>query len=803
MAQENLQDVIKDLRKSLAWLDLVLATLNEGVLTLGKDLKIHFANDAMAGMLKTNRIFMLGKPIWDALPLSKDALLLKETDYRRTITNNDIQSLSGIYNLNVGNKTLTVSVSFGYISKINQIAIVLRDVTKLHQESAYVRLHQEIATAANESTTFEEAMCISLELVCKHLQCSVGHVYLLNKDNELIPSDVWYLNNPKKFINFRKITESEIFKKGQGLPGRVLSTGKPVWITDVNEDDNFTRIKQAKEAGIKSGIAFPVLTRKEVVAVLEFFSTTTIEPNKQLLQVIAHIGTQLGRVVERIRSEKERMALIREQSAREEAELSRQKIQLSEIRYRTMIEQSPLSIQILSPEGLTLQVNKAWKKLWGISMDKLKGYNMLKDNQLEELGIMPYIKKGFKGETSIIPAVKYDTQKTVKNIGNVPAKWVRAFIYPVKDDKNKIREVVLIHEDITKQKRNDEILQYHASLSQSISDAVISTDMDFKIMSWNQAAEDLYGWSENEVLGHHAPKILATEYIEDVKLNFSKELMRQGYWKGEVIQRRKDGTPINILASISIIKNENGVAIGAVSVNRDITDRKKLEQRKDDFVALASHELKTPVTSLKMYSQILEQRFIEKGDEESTTMISKMDHQLTRLNNLITGLLDVSRVQAGKLEYKKDNFSVDDLVYEIIENIQRITKTHKIFTDGQTKQNIIGDRDRIGQVLTNLINNAIKYSPEANQVIVHSEKKRDSVLISVKDFGMGIPKREQPRVFDRFFQSSNPIIQTYPGLGLGLYISKEIVDRHNGKIWVESTEGKGSTFNFTLPINLS
>ena len=278
-----------------------------------------------------------------------------------------------------------------------------------------------------------------------------------------------------------------------------------------------------------------------------------------------------------------------------------------------------------------------------------------------------------------------------------------------------------------------------------------------------------------------------------------KQLLRYGTttpWEKDFI--RKDGMQIPVIIGSALLNKNTGENIVFVL---DITERKKLEQRKDEFIALASHELKTPVTSLKMYTQILQQRLKKAGTKDAEMFMVKMDGQLNKLTKIIGDLLDISRVQAGKLEYKKEIFPVNDLIAEITSNIQRTADGHKIYIKGQTNQKIKADRDRIGQVLINLINNAIKFSPKSKKILLGSSLENDNVKIYVRDFGIGIPKELQPKIFDRFYQASSSEGRTYPGLGLGLYISKEITERHGGQISIESKPGIGSIFYVTLPVD--
>lgn len=237
-----------------------------------------------------------------------------------------------------------------------------------------------------------------------------------------------------------------------------------------------------------------------------------------------------------------------------------------------------------------------------------------------------------------------------------------------------------------------------------------------------------------------------------------------------------------------------------VAVSRDITKLKELEQQKDDFIGIASHELKTPVTSIKAYTQVLQNRFLKNEDFQSAHMLTKMDNQVNKLTNLIGDLLDVTKIETGKLQFKEELFNFNDLVSDIVEEIQRTTERHEVVQKLGPTIEILGDRDRIGQVITNLLTNAIKYSPRANQVIVKTELGNEEICLSVQDYGLGLSEDDKVKVFERFYRVGESGQETFPGLGLGLYISAGIIQRHNGKIWAESKKGKGSTFCFALPL---
>ena len=261
---------------------------------------------------------------------------------------------------------------------------------------------------------------------------------------------------------------------------------------------------------------------------------------------------------------------------------------------------------------------------------------------------------------------------------------------------------------------------------------------------------------------------------------------------------RKDGSTFTLWVDVGRMPLDGEIV--TIKFATDITERKEAERRKDDFLSMASHELRTPITSVKAYTQILQRTFEKEGKKEPVLYLEKMDAQINKLTKLIVNLLDVSRMQANKLIFTEEAFDFDVLVQETVENIQRTTPRHHIQVDGYTGRTVVGDRDRLGQVLVNLLMNAVKYSPRSDTVLVHLSAFDEQLTVRVQDFGIGIPKHQQAKIFERFYRVYDNNDTTYPGLGIGLYVAHEIIARHEGTLSVESVEGEGSTFSFSLPL---
>lgn len=351
--------------------------------------------------------------------------------------------------------------------------------------------------------------------------------------------------------------------------------------------------------------------------------------------------------------------------------------------------------------------------------------------------------------------------------------------------------------DELKQRRSIEAtISQLASIIQSTDDAVLSYKLNKQITSWNPAAERLYGYTAKEAIGKSINFIVPNDRHEEWEEVHEVIRLDQGIEHFETVRQHKDGHLIDVSITYSPLKNSAGKIIGTAALARDITERRKLEKRKDDFIIMASHELKTPITSLKVFTQLLQNQV--KETPQLLNQLNKMDGQLNRLSALVNDLLDISKIESGKLELHKENFSINELLLDTIEIIQGITPNHQLIFQSTDTIEVYGDRDRINQVIINLITNAIKYSPGADKVEVELAQHDNCVELSITDHGIGISNEHQAKIFERFFRVSGSS-DTFPGLGIGLYLSAEIIHRHGGQITVKSQPNHGSTFMVRLP----
>ena len=232
----------------------------------------------------------------------------------------------------------------------------------------------------------------------------------------------------------------------------------------------------------------------------------------------------------------------------------------------------------------------------------------------------------------------------------------------------------------------------------------------------------------------------------------------------------------------------------------DVTERKEDDQRKNDFISMVSHELKTPLASMIGYIQMLNSRAAKSEDDFAVGILDKANKQSKKMNALINGFLDMKRVETGKIPINKEIFDMAELLIESEEESMATMSSHTVVFAPVERTMVEADRDKIGQVITNLISNSVKYSPAGSTISVACVNIDNMARVSVKDQGMGISQVNQSQLFDRFYRVESEEKGNVSGFGIGLYICDEIIRRHHGKIWVESELGKGSTFHFTIPI---
>lgn len=338
----------------------------------------------------------------------------------------------------------------------------------------------------------------------------------------------------------------------------------------------------------------------------------------------------------------------------------------------------------------------------------------------------------------------------------------------------------------------------------SMAEGVVVVNEKGEVLLMNPAAEKLLNMKKEEKIGK--------SILSEARGEFLISLAKQGTAPGQkeiAVNSQSEETKKILRTSNAVIEDESGQTIGMVSVLSDVTREKELDELKSKFVANVSHELRNPLYNVQETINLLSEKALGAINPEQERMLTLARKEIERLSQLILDLLDFSKLEAGELRLKPAVFRVEDLIHHTLATFQLWAKNKKIVLDSKLPPEPIeleADQDRLTQVVTNLIGNALKWTPAGGRITIEAKKTRDEeshdgefVQISVRDTGPGIPKKDHKRIFEKFVQLDPSPQQGFSGTGIGLSIAREIVELHQGKIWVESEEGQGSLFIFQIP----
>jgi PAS domain S-box-containing protein len=483
-----------------------------------------------------------------------------------------------------------------------------------------------------------------------------------------------------------------------------------------------------------------------------------------------------------------------------EIEHARQAMEESRHTLYNMVRQAPIGICIINSDNLVIEVvNDSYLELVG-----------RKRTEMENRGIWEAIPETAELYAPVMDNVIETGQpitakehKLLLVRNGVPEMVFIDFVYePVKGFDGEISAIMVIAIDVTEKvfaRRKIEEAEERARLA--VEAAEIGTfDLDLLTndMLTSERFNIIFGFDRN------VPRDLFAKTIHPDDIELRNTAHKNALTSGKLFYETRIVWPNG---SLRWIRVQGKVYYG--SINKplrilgtllDITEFKHLQQQKDDFISVASHELKTPMTSIKASMQLLDRLIrIDPSSEKIPQFINRGNSSLNKMQQLIDSLLNVSKITAGQLALYKTHFLAAQMINECCDHV-RLAGTHELELTGNTDLEIYADKQRIDQVVVNFVNNAVKYAPDSNRIVINISKQDNMAKISVQDFGRGIPPENIPHLFERYYRVDTSGIQ-YSGLGLGLYISAEIIELHGGEMGVESEVGKGSTFWFTIPLN--
>jgi len=624
------------------------------------------------------------------------------------------------------------------------------------------------------------------------------------------------------------------FAPGEGLPGRAWAAHQPVWVMDVSRDANLPRMQVAEQSGLRTGIAFPLNGGPTVLGVIEFLSDEPREPDEQLLAALSTVGSQIGQFIERRRAE----ATMRE----------------SEDRFRTMADSAPVLLWIAQADGSCVWFNKRWLDFTGRTIEQESGHGWLEgvhpDDYDRYLAI--YL-------SAVERRQHFQIEYRLRRHDG-EYRWLLKEAVPRFESDGVYVGHIGSCVDITERRRSEEDQTFVSEATYALAS---SLDYETTLVSVAQlAVPRIADWCSVHVLdadGH--PTQIAVAHADSAKVVWARELPARypsdpnaptgvprvlrtgepelypeipwemieaaaqdaehlellrtvGFTSAMIVPIRTSERVLGVLTFVSSELGRHyterdldlGGQIGeragvAIDHARLYQEAQEASRARDQFLAVAAHELRSPLTSMKGFAQLLLRRAQRTaGGEEWIRPLETIDTQVNRVAELVNRLLDVSRIEERRLQLQVAEVDLFELVSIAAAEAQLATDNHSIVIQASGEPVLIEiDASRIQQVLSNLLDNAVKYSPDETVVIINLDASANDVIVSVIDQGPGIPESSREQLFEQYFRGVTSTRSAAEGLGLGLYVAHGIVDAHGGRMWQESDMGVGSTFGFALP----
>lgn len=636
-----------------------------------------------------------------------------------------------------------------------QAAIIKISTSILRQDISYVKACQLINEISSDVLRVERSSYWKVDLETRQMEC----IDLYERSKKLHSSGE-ILNLCDYQIYFDSLTH-----------GRTIDASDAVYDKRTKEFLD----THLKPLGIKSILDSMVRTSGNIVGIVCFEHVISkrnwLEDEIRFAGELADQFSQLSLKWDQIRFE--------------------EALQKSESRYRTFIETAVDAIFIHDFSGKFIECNRSFCDLLGYSYEDLLSKTI------------------------------FDIDREAKNHEGVEILWKHLplnfetyyirkdhLVLPVEVrlgrlDLNNKKVIQGVVRNIYERKKTEDVLRHQSILLENINEAVITFAPDLTITSWNKIAESIYGWSREEVIGKKAEEIFQSKYLGSSFKKVQDCLHESGRWIGEVIQKRKNGTTVHIHESTSVIHDRDNEILEYITVNRDITERINIEKMKDEFVSMVSHELRTPLTAIKESINLVTNGTTGEMTELQKELLDTGKRNLDRLIRLINEVLNLQKLQSSKYAIKKDYNQINQIIAEVTSTMLPLAQAKKLYLSFEIDESIPlfqFDKDKIIQVLTNLVHNAIKFTKKG-QIIINSKLvSKNLVEVSVNDTGIGVRLEDRDKIFESFIQMAPLEYRIAGSTGLGLAISKEIVNKHDGEIRVESNKDNGASFIVTLPI---
>ncbi|HEX6292219.1 MAG TPA: PAS domain S-box protein [Herpetosiphonaceae bacterium] len=671
-----------------------------------------------------------------------------------------------------------------------------------HRTEEALRLLQSVTLLIHEAEDLNTALSAVLRGVCQITGWVFGQAWLPRPDGSALECyAAWYAGDPR-LEHFRTISQRFVFTPGAGLPGEAWAEKQAVWSQDVTLNPTFARGAFAQEVGIRAAMAIPVLADQEVVAVLEFFVFEERFEDRDLLALVSTVAAHLGSVIRRKHAE--------------------DALRRSEARYRAVVDTASDAIITMAADGVIQSFNHGAERAFGYRAAEVIGQplTLLMPEGLHERhasGLQRYLESGklrrLHRTTEMIgrrkDGAEFPLELTVTVVQEPEGLLFAGIMRDI--SRRRLTETMI--------QRQTETLHWQAQLLDLARDAILVRDIaTSQIIFWNQGAETMYGWTAVEALGHVSHTLLEAVPPQPLE-EINATLMQTERWEGELRHTRRDGTQITVESRWVVQRNEQGEPIRVLEINTDITERKQAELEravllaaeqehskrlrelaalKADFTAMVAHELDSPLAAIRIFADLLVGGNVR--PDQYPQVFAAIQSEAKMLSSLVADVRASAAIERDDFAIQARPMPVSALLASAATFAETLPGAHPVTLDVATKATVLVDPGRVGQVLRNLLSNAAKYSPPGTPIELRAFSVGKRLRIEVVDHGPGIHPDDLRRIFEKFGRGRDQSGGSVAGVGLGLYLSRRIVQAHGADLSVSSALGEGSVFAFELEI---
>jgi PAS domain S-box-containing protein len=825
----NRYQLEKQLKEREQWLNTLLGSLSDAVIAIDASGSITLLNSMAEALTGWKQSDALGKNVGEIFQLVDEQThapiecpVNKAIDASRTVAiapqsllkvkNGSLISIDGSIAA-IANKTSENTgavVVFRDISERKRIEALLKDShnqleLKVEQRTAElaainhslqaeiierkraeeeIRLLQTISKAITEAPNFEKAVAVTLKKVCQSIGWHFAEAWIPDpQDQTLQPSLAWY-GSTEILLPFRKASLNNKFSRNAGVPGRVWATQQPEWTQDVSSQpsETFVRAPIAREIGLKAALGVPILANEKVIAIFVFFSFHSCEEDRRMVELVKSVAKQLGLFIERKRAE--------------------DALRSSIATNRALINALPDGLFRISKDGIFVNF-KMPKDSSAIISSEFLGKHLSEVFTTEiTRPMLDLIERAFAtGEVQILDCILFADNQ------------LRDYEFRIAVSAE--NEVLTIVRDITQRKRSEEEVKKQKELLKALLDNIPDVawlkDLDGRFIAVNEPFCRACNRERDEILGCSDFELFMPEYAQK-SLEIDVEVLQSGQRKTiEETISKSQGKQIWIETIITPIYSDNSEAIGTTGISRDITERKQVEEDmrtalekekqlnelKSRFVTMTSHEFRTPLATILSSAELIEYYSHKWSEEKKQQYFQKIQTSVKHMTNLLNDMLVLGKADAGKLDFSPSAIALEQFCAELVEQVQLTTKSHTIYLKANKPDSTVYlDEKLLRHILSNLLTNAIKYSPHGDRVDFEVSCQSGEAIFRIRDYGIGIPESEREKLFDSFHRASN--VGNISGTGLGLSIVKKSVELHGGTIEVSSQVEVGTTFTVML-----